>query len=439
MSTTTANLGLFKYNTTTDANVAFNINTALNANWDKIDAAISNTGGTRNIGEIVASTIPLTDAGLHLLDGSLIQGDGIYSDFVNYISTTYNNSQYLYTNVNIVGSLSDTNGVLSDFSTSNYAWIPNVKSTDNEDIIIDFTTGSDVSTSQRVLHAEKYCCLEISGSEGIYTYKWVDNTIVNLISCSANTHYRFKININGTTKTFSYNTDGSDTFTTITSFTDSGIDVNANYQFRLGLASQENSYPFLGTINLNNSYITKNGSYIWCGRAKSGFCLETEWQNLINSYGVCGKFVYNSTNNTVRLPKITGILEGTTDVNALGDLIEAGLPNITGYGTGNVIPNSEEATYYGALYKYTSGGSFGNTQSSGYNRYNIGFDASRSNSIYGNSTTVQPQTIKVLYYIVIATSTKTAIQVDIDNIVNEWNNRYRYDSNTQTLYIGIDS
>ena len=43
MSTTTTNLGLFKYNTTTDANVAFNIQTALNDNWDKIDAAM--TGG----------------------------------------------------------------------------------------------------------------------------------------------------------------------------------------------------------------------------------------------------------------------------------------------------------------------------------------------------------------------------------------------------------
>lgn len=37
MSTTTANLGLFKYNTTTDANVSFSITNALNNNWDKID------------------------------------------------------------------------------------------------------------------------------------------------------------------------------------------------------------------------------------------------------------------------------------------------------------------------------------------------------------------------------------------------------------------
>ena len=42
MSTTTPNLGLFKYNTSTDANSAFNINTALNNNWDIIDNALTN-------------------------------------------------------------------------------------------------------------------------------------------------------------------------------------------------------------------------------------------------------------------------------------------------------------------------------------------------------------------------------------------------------------
>ena len=41
MSTTTANLELFKYNTTTDASTPFSINTALNDNWDKIDAFAS--------------------------------------------------------------------------------------------------------------------------------------------------------------------------------------------------------------------------------------------------------------------------------------------------------------------------------------------------------------------------------------------------------------
>lgn len=42
MSTTTSNLGLFKYDTSTDANTAFSIDTALNNNWDTLDSTIGN-------------------------------------------------------------------------------------------------------------------------------------------------------------------------------------------------------------------------------------------------------------------------------------------------------------------------------------------------------------------------------------------------------------
>lgn len=41
MTTTTANLGLFKYESGTDANLAFSITNALNNNWDKLDKAIT--------------------------------------------------------------------------------------------------------------------------------------------------------------------------------------------------------------------------------------------------------------------------------------------------------------------------------------------------------------------------------------------------------------
>ena len=46
------------------------------------------------------------------------------------------------------------------------------------------------------------------------------------------------------------------------------------------------------------------------------FDTEADWQASVTTYGVCGKFVYDSINNTVRLPKITGFIEGTTDVTA---------------------------------------------------------------------------------------------------------------------------
>lgn len=156
------------------------------------------------------------------------------------------------------------------------------------------------------------------------------------------------------------------------------------------------------------------------------FTTENDWQSSITSYGECGKFVYDSTNNTVRLPKITGIIEGTSDLTTLGDLVEAGLPNITGNvnwkdgGQGH----TEVMSSSGALYKdnqanvtYPSSGG----TSTNYRGFSI--DASLSSSIYGNSTTVQPQTIKVLYYIVVGTNSKTEIQVDIDEIATDLNSK----------------
>lgn len=150
------------------------------------------------------------------------------------------------------------------------------------------------------------------------------------------------------------------------------------------------------------------------------FETEANWQQAVTDYGVCGKFVYDSTNNTVRLPKITGFTEGTTDVTALGDLIEAGLPNIEGT-IGDTIEARSNPTATGALYvTTTSGGGEGNGN---YRYFGMGLDASRSSSIYGNSTTVQPQAIKVLYYIVIANSVKTNIEVDIDEVMTDLNGK----------------
>ena len=158
----------------------------------------------------------------------------------------------------------------------------------------------------------------------------------------------------------------------------------------------------------------------------SCFTDEATWQNTVSSKGVCGKFVYDSTNNTVRLPKITGFIEGTIDSGALGELVEAGLPNITGYifagdsygssiftSSSGFIQNGSNTGWRTSTVQYTVSGASDT----------ITFDASRSSSIYGNSNTVQPQSIKVFYYIVIATNTKTDIEVDIDEIATDLNSK----------------
>ena len=150
------------------------------------------------------------------------------------------------------------------------------------------------------------------------------------------------------------------------------------------------------------------------------FDTEANWQAAVTANGVCGKFVYDSVNNTVRLPKITGFIEGTTDLTALGDLVEAGLPNIR-YSNGGY---TSDPTINGALSQNVRYNVIQN-ESSSSTRFiaQCSFDASRCSSIYGNSSTVQPQTIKVLYYIVIATTTKTDIQVDIDEIATDLNGK----------------
>ena len=153
------------------------------------------------------------------------------------------------------------------------------------------------------------------------------------------------------------------------------------------------------------------------------FTTESDWQNSVTTYGVCAKFVYDTENNTVRLPKISGILEGTTDITESGDLVQAGLPNITGW-----------ARFRNMTEKITSGGALSNSYASsgntgygdtlrGDSNIQIEFSASNSNSIYGRSNTVQPQTSKVLYYIVVATSAKIDVQVDIDEIATDLNGK----------------
>lgn len=149
------------------------------------------------------------------------------------------------------------------------------------------------------------------------------------------------------------------------------------------------------------------------------FCSEADWQQSITNYGVCGKFVYTPASGdnpaTVRLPKVTGIVEGTLANNKLGNLVQAGLPNITAQFALGSSSSASGAVYINGEIPGERGGA-GGTDEHGY------FDASRSSSIYGNSTSVQPQTVKVLYYIVVATTQKTDLEVDIDNIATDINN-----------------
>ena len=86
--------------------------------------------------------------------------------------------------------------------------------------------------------------------------------------------------------------------------------------------------------------------------------------------------------------------------SGLGDTVEAGLPNITGHVSPSV--HVDDTNFSGAMYREETTGRRVTTDNQVTPRYSIMFDASRSNSTYGNSTTVTPPSAKLIPYVKIA-------------------------------------
>ena len=91
-------------------------------------------------------------------------------------------------------------------------------------------------------------------------------------------------------------------------------------------------------------------------------------------------------------------LMGASSSHAAGTTVEAGLPNITGTANGGVLSVDEPSSNgaFGAT-EYISGISYRNGDVQDLYKYDRTFDASKSNAIYGASSTVQP----AAYYVYI--------------------------------------
>lgn len=110
---------------------------------------------------------------------------------------------------------------------------------------------------------------------------------------------------------------------------------------------------------------------------------------------------------TFALPDLTDrFIQGSTTA---GTILEAGLPNITGYMQGRTWLNTSTnvnlplfSDFGGAFYfrsaTYTTNG-FTAASASAATLYTYHFSAANANSIYGGSTTVQPPALTMLYCI----------------------------------------
>lgn len=110
---------------------------------------------TRIVGELVESTIPLTDAGLHLLDGSVIIGNGVYSEFVTYMAGLVNTHPEIFTTEtdwqNSVSEFGVCNKYVYD-SQDNSIRLPNI-STANRYLIDSYKDG----TSWYNVYSDGWC------------------------------------------------------------------------------------------------------------------------------------------------------------------------------------------------------------------------------------------------------------------------------------------
>ena len=236
-------------------------------------------GASRNIGEIVQSTIPLTDAGLHLLDGSLISGSGIYSNFVTYIAGLVSTNPEIFAS----GYESETS-VGSAISGGDDSRYPNANA-------FDGSTSTFWCSSQR-------------GSTGILGHSYIGRSGLT----KPVKKVRMMQGYTGQTVNycsqllFQYSNDGT-TWIDITSISDGAnltwqewvlpdyTPTGDTHSFRV-LA-----YGGFSGSTSNSWSIAEVELYYWSTSS------EAAWQQAVSEYGVCEKYVYDSVNNTVRLPK----------------------------------------------------------------------------------------------------------------------------------------
>jgi hypothetical protein len=140
--------------------------------------------------------------------------------------------------------------------------------------------------------------------------------------------------------------------------------------------------------------------------------------SIFESTGVAWFYGIDQENERIFLPRNNYFEQMTGDVSEVGKSIEAGLPNITGKS-----PAFRGCDYIsggtGAIYMSSTG----NGAQAGVNTSVpvLNFDASRSNPIYGNSDTVQPNAVKKLLYICVGNTEVTSTVTDVVEVTTTEN------------------
>ena len=138
--------------------------------------------------------------------------------------------------------------------------------------------------------------------------------------------------------------------------------------------------------------------YNWVSAHTELQCTTEEYEAALTTYGECAKYVIGG--GSLRLPLIKNYIKAANTSEGIKN-IEAGLPNITG----------TYRDHDAALEGVEASGCFTVTTATGRGNWNgddgqhiVSFDASRSSSIYGKSSTVTPASTTLYPWVVAYTA-----------------------------------
>ena len=184
--------------------------------------------------------------------------------------------------------------------------------------------------------------------------------------------------------------------------------------------SLDNSIPTGGLPHLGHlcSRVTYGDFWTWCEVNKT-VVSEEEWTAYADAHnGCCPYYSYGDGSTTFRTPKYDqSFLKILATIGGTGEMEEAGLPNITGSQTSVTAYHTNGEGSSGAL---RAGTSVGNGYAGGnYGTYDLNFNASLSNPIYGNSDTVTPQNFGIIVGVYAVGAVSAPIgETDAANLLN---------------------
>lgn len=156
-------------------------------------------------------------------------------------------------------------------------------------------------------------------------------------------------------------------------------------------------------------------------KSKGWTITEAEWQDIAQANnGFCPWYSEGDGSTTFRTPKFAPYQKLALASGDAGKYYEAGLPNLTG-GISNIASGGENVSVSdsnSALY-VSARGTNNKTPGSAYgNTFHATLDASLSNTIYGNSTTVQPESHDWIVCVVAFGTATNVGSVDVANVMS---------------------